>query len=66
MKIEIIKNKRYTFSDVPLGDLFAVNSELYVKDEKCRGVSIRDGNIHSFVPDTVVKQVEKITVEVAD
>ena len=67
MKIEVIKNKRYTFSDVPCGDLFAFNgSELYVKDENSRGVSIRDGHIYSFLPDQVVKEVKKITVEVED
>lgn len=66
MKIEVIKNKRYTFSDVPCGDLFAINNELYVKDGLSRGVSIRDGQIHSFLADPVVKKVKKITVEYED
>lgn len=66
MKIEIIKNKIYTYSNVECGDLFAIGNELYVKDELHRGVSIRNGHIQAFLADKVVKKVKKITVEFED
>lgn len=68
MKININKTARYTFKDIPCGDLFAipVTNEMYVKVkyyQTFNAYSLRDGFRKDFPGDTPVRKVKSITVE---
>lgn len=68
MKININKTARYTFKDIPCGDLFAIpeTNEMYMKVvsyQTYTAYSLRSGMRKEFPAHTPVRKVKSITVE---
>lgn len=71
MKINFNKTARYTFKDIPCGDLFAIpeTNEMYVKVmvyQTPSAYSLRHGSRKEFPANTPVRKVKSINIEFED